>query len=186
MINATVICNYYFSFCFNIFQNQTKILLIVVLSINMFIKYCSLVNAAKVNFTTTSEWIILLCSTLLEHICFCAAIYMYVSGQFYRYNIPISSEMNVRTKFYMSIVFPEIGKLIALILQTWDPSPILLFVIASVIISVQYSSLKSVLSVYVPDKSRFSLWVVLAILLRLMCRLCFYSPVNVFAMGVIA
>ena len=161
-------------------------LFFTVIAINSFLKFCVLSRSASFKYAGALPWIILIFSTILEHLVFLGSISPCLLRQ-YKINENFNIDLtNLISKLYTAFTLPEIGKIIAVILQTWDSSPIVLFTINILIISIQYSSARSIIVLFDSSKNKFFTWFVCAVLIRLILRLSFYSVHNVVAMGIVA
>jgi hypothetical protein len=90
-------------------------------------------------------------------------------------------------KVYVALTFPELAKLVILLLQTWDGSPMLFLVAGGLCLAFQYVSLGVALAYFQQCKwSKGSLPVFLAaVVAKVAVRLFFHSPMEVIMLGII-
>jgi len=96
---------------------------------------------------------------------------------------PANSDDIVFRQMYISISYPELGKLPLLLLLTWDHGLGLLLLFGILTVSIQLLSLQSVSSMATYEKLATTL--LFAISVRAACRYCFFSPKDTWLLGVI-
>jgi hypothetical protein len=90
-----------------------------------------------------------------------------------------------KNKVYLAISIPQFLKIIAILLQAFESNQVLLALIATLIMFIQYNSLRSLIS-----KSSFMLnlflffYLLIAIALKVLVRMLFYEIRDVILIGV--
>ena len=122
----------------------------------------------------------LLLSCCLEHAIFSMTVAYTLSKSFPHFHGKAQIEDNER--LYHALAFPELGKVFVAFLQVWDSEPTMPFIYGALMLSVQYSSLQCVPTGGVtPVFKPFFI----AVVLRLLCRLCFHSVQYTLMLGII-
>lgn len=116
---------------------------------------------------------------------------------------PLSTEATVNTsisspnlaitkhfyrKIYIALTFPEMAKLVTLLLKTWDSSPVLFFVAGGLCLAFQYTSLCAALSYFQQRRisgSGCATVFAMAVLVKVAVRLFFHSPLELVMLGII-
>lgn len=92
-------------------------------------------------------------------------------------------------KIYLALSFPEMAKLVTLLLQTWDSSPTLFLVAGVLCLLFQYTSLCVALSYFrqkqTPSYSGGLALFLVAVLAKVAVRASFHSPRELLGLGVI-
>ena len=89
-------------------------------------------------------------------------------------------------KIYVALTFPEIAKLIPLLLQTWESSPMLLMFAGVLTLAFQYNSLWVAISYFKQKNVTGSAPVFLvAVLAKMITKLFFHSPLEFYMLGII-
>ena len=118
---------------------------------------------------------------IIEHVAFVVVIRLSVSilcpPEVYYHGID-----KFRRKMYLAHAFPELVKIVAIILQTWDKEASLLFFIGVLVHSLQFTSLVSICHQYSRD---MLLIFVCGTLARLGCRILISSIHQVIALGIL-
>jgi hypothetical protein len=100
-------------------------------------------NLLSSEFMIQQLFIIFLCA-LTEQICFMSTLL----GLLYLISIRLTSLHWTQKQFKViciALLFPELGKISAFLLQTWDNEPMLLFFIGIMVLSIQMSALRVML-----------------------------------------
>lgn len=86
---------------------------------------------------------LLFCSAI-EHLIFVGTIFSFLYFYFpEKLNIRHMFDSNCR-KVYIALAFPEVGKILAPLFQTWDQDPTLMLFLSVIILSLQFTSLRIV------------------------------------------
>ena len=92
----------------------------------------------------------------------------------------VSRHCKIKSKLYLSLIFPEVIRCVAIILQIFDPEPSLLLLIACLIFSIQSMSFRALVHV---NKKQYIIAVVLALLSRVFVKYFFYSTSDIGKLG---
>ena len=100
-------------------------------------------------------------------------------------NVAISKDFH--RKLYISLAFPEIFKLVVLLLQTWDPSPVVSLMAGFLCLSIQITSFSVAMSFFLQRKrsSEFVFIVLAGVVGKLCARICFHSLKEILLLGII-
>ena len=89
-------------------------------------------------------------------------------------------------KIYTALTFPEMAKLVTLLLQTWDSSPVLFVVAGGLCLAFQYTSFCAAVSYFQQRRASGCITVFgMAVLVKVVVRLFFHSPQELVMMGII-
>jgi hypothetical protein len=89
-------------------------------------------------------------------------------------------------KIYTALTFPEMGKLVTLLLQTWDSSPVLFLVAGVLCLAFQYNSFCVAMSYFQQKRATGCAAVfVVAVLAKVAMRLFFNSPHESLLIGIL-
>lgn len=101
------------------------------------------------------------------------------------YNLVITKHFY--RKIYLALTFPELAKLVTLLLQTWDSSPVLFLVAGGLCLAFQYTSLCAAVSYFQQQRGATgcSLAFVVAVLVKVAVRMFFHSPLELVMLGII-
>lgn len=94
-------------------------------------------------------------SVIIEHIIFISTIFILLKLTVLS-NLFTSNSYKLLVLLYLSLTLPELFKLIAIILQTWDTDPFLLFLVSILIISIQYHAFSIILLNYYSNLPSFN------------------------------
>ena len=124
----------------------------------------------------------LIISSILEHIVLVSIIAL---GLWMTPNtrLIMNTQKQFKRKLYVAIAFPEIFKVAAVLLHIFDTEPTLYFFIGLLIISIQLTSLQSIISM--PSR-RLTLIVISAVFVRLLVRCSFHRLSDVWKLGVVS
>lgn len=145
--------------------------------LNFFFKLVILHDSYLPSYSNLHISLHLLVSTLAEHIVFITCIFMSVLAL----RKTLAADYNIFRQLYISISFPELGKLPVLLLLTWDHGLGLLFLFGVLTSSIQLLSLQSVSTA---STGKLLTTLVLAISLRTACRLSFFSLQDISTLGI--
>ena len=100
------------------------------------------------------------------------------------HSIVITKHFN--RKVYLALTFPEMAKMITLLLQTWDSSPMLFFVTGGLCLVFQYNSFIVAMSYFQQQKaSGCTAIFISAVLAKILTRLFFHSTAELLMLGII-
>ena len=91
-------------------------------------------------------------SSVLEHIVFVSTV-VFIQWKWLTPSMSASSHSKFVRKVYLSLALPDISKLVAIALQTWDPGQNLLFSIGLLVTSIQYNAFSTVIHHSFPDSN---------------------------------
>ena len=146
--------------------------------INCFFKLIVLHNSYPDEYSNMYISCIFFSSTILEHLIFITCIFMSVLAL----RRTLSMDEIFLRHLYISISFPEVGKVPILLLLTWDNGDDLLFLVGLLTASIQLLSLQAVSRA---STVQLATTLSFAIAIRTSCRLLFYSLKDVYWLGII-
>lgn len=145
--------------------------------INYLFKFVVLHNSYSDEYSNLYISCIFLCSTLIEHLAFLTCIFMSVLAL----RRTLSTDEPILRQLYISISFPEVGKVPILLLLTWDNGEDLLFLVGLLTASIQLLSLQAVSRA---STVQLATTLTFAIVIRASCRLLFYSLKDVYWLNI--
>lgn len=142
--------------------------------------------------------VFLLTASVAEHMVFVGTVFLMLRGRWRAGACPpsgdsstsnsasLSTTKDFHRKIYIALTFPEVAKLVTLLLQTWDSSPVLFLVAGLLCLGFQYVSLGVALSYFQQRRATGCAGVFLAALgAKVATRFCFHSFQEVLMMGVV-
>lgn len=143
--------------------------------------------------------VVIVCS---EHLLFVLTIFLLLWLTLFAH-LSFLSNYKLWCQLYLALTLPDLGKIFALILQTWDNDPLLYLLMAIVIFSIQYHTYSLILFYYIDDSSpsrssthrhhphttlfswKLLLLFLLGYVVKFFFRFCFvYSLADIYQLGV--
>lgn len=144
--------------------------------LNFFFKLVVLHDSYPDEYSNVYVSCVFLASTIIEHIAFITCILMSVLSL--RRNF--AGDESMLRQLYISISFPEVGKVPILLLLTWDNGVDLLLLLGLLTASIQHLSLQAVSRA---SSIQLATTLCFAIAIRITCRLLFFSIKDVYMIG---
>mmetsp|Transcript_16238 Transcript_16238/g.24460 ORF Transcript_16238/g.24460 Transcript_16238/m.24460 type:complete len:237 (+) Transcript_16238:127-837(+) len=159
--------------------SDSRLIMLSCLFVNFLVKSVVLHNSEG-NGNSSHSVIFVTC--VVEHVAFIASIYIAL-WKSYIPSMHTALFNKFCRKLYLSLAFPEIGKLFAILLQTWDSESILLLFVGMLVISIQYHAYHTVCN----QQTTRNLFVVFVcgLFVKIFVRIILHSDEEVKLLGVL-
>jgi hypothetical protein len=152
------------------------------ISANCVLKYVVLRNTAYKTFNGGTIFHLLGVS-LLEQLTLLtvASVLVYCSASV-KTKLAQHKHNNIYTKLYLSLIFPELLRIFAIVIQVFDTEPVLLLLFASLILSIQFLTFHCLTNIRM---SQLAACVVAVIVLKVATNYAIYSLSDLYLLGII-
>lgn len=92
----------------------------------------------------------------------------------------VSKHCRIKSKMYLSLVFPELIRVAAIMLQIFDAEPVLMLLIAAIMFSIQSIAFRCLITL---QSKHYILGAVIVLSSKLLVKYCFYSFDDIWRLG---